>query len=187
MKREMTCLWLGKESRGQSAFAVSSLLTALHLLLPPQSLLKQQHGQPWNVPAEFQGLGCPVLPQHCCSLPKTRSERSSLVETPPFLHFQSPQVVTVTHSGCPILQQDVNYCNESQPDPRPRFVGIFFYSPILINYSRIWVPVSAVLFQRAILAAQSPPPHQPQHRKKVSYLSLRLLHNCAPATRRSER
>lgn len=39
MKREVTCLRLGKESRGQSTCAGPSPVRALHLLLPPQSPL----------------------------------------------------------------------------------------------------------------------------------------------------
>lgn len=51
-KRETTCLWLGKESRGWPTFAASAPPRASHLLLPSQSPTTDSMLTSRNVPAE---------------------------------------------------------------------------------------------------------------------------------------
>lgn len=71
MKREVTCLRLGKESRGQSTCAAPSPVRALHLLLPPQSPLSDSMVNPsgmfWQ---SFRAQGRPGLPSSAVHAPK---------------------------------------------------------------------------------------------------------------------
>lgn len=76
------------------------------------------------------------------------------------LHFRS------THCGCHDISTLLNIITRFELFLRTRLILILALSaiefscifPILVHYYRIEVPVTKILFQRPILAAQSPPP-----------------------------
>lgn len=71
MKREVTCLRLGKASRGQSTCAAPTPVRALHLLLPPQSPLNDSMVNPSGMLQQsFRAQGHPVLPSSAVPAPK---------------------------------------------------------------------------------------------------------------------